>query len=132
MSINSYRDRGERAYAPTPKQEAVYEERLQCEPRPKMSRAGDRAEIGPESETTYPTATEMLDDLFKTIESLEMETASLFARIDTVLTEDGPECNPTTGPRVSTSVLTYRIGHAADLIDELTRRIRRINRRVTL
>ena len=129
MSINDYRDRG---YAPMPKQEAVYEERLQCEPKMSRRTMVGQPEIGPESETTYPTATEMLDDLFKTIESLEMETASLFARIDTVLTEDGPECNPTTGPRVSTSVLTYRIGHAADLIDELTRRIRRINRRVTL
>ena len=128
MSINDYRDRG---YAPMPKQEAVYEERLQCEPKMSRRTMVGQPEIGPESET-YPTATEMLDDLFKTIESLEMETASLFARIDTVLTEDGPECNPTTGPRVSTSVLTYRIGHAADLIDELTRRIRRINRRVTL
>lgn len=129
MSINDYRDRG---YPEPTKQSNYYEERLQCEPRPKMSRDYERTEIGPESEAPLPTATVMLDELFKTIESLEMETASLFARIDTVLTEDGPECHPTPGPRVSTSVLTYRIGHAADLIDELTRRIRRINHRVTL
>lgn len=91
-----------------------------------------RTEIGREPEHNYPTATELLDDLFKAIECLEMETADLIARIDYVLTEDSLQCQPVPGPRVSTSVLTYRIGHAADLIDELTRRVTNIKLRVTL
>ena len=89
-------------------------------------------EIGPEPEQKYPTATELMDDLYKAIELLEMETAGLIQRIDFVLTEDSPQCEPIPGPRVSTSVITYRIAHAADLIDDLTRRVNNIRRRITL
>ena len=91
-------------------------------------------ELGPEPEATRPcTATELLDDLFKSIESLEMETSGLFAQIDYVLTEvNETQCQPMPGPRVSSSVLTYRIAHAADLIDELTNRVNRIRNRITL
>ncbi len=90
-------------------------------------------DIGPEPETSRPsTATELMDDLFKAIELLEMETAGLIAQIDYVLTEDSPQCQPIPGPRVSTSVITYRIAHAADLIDDLTRRVNNIRNRVTL
>lgn len=89
-------------------------------------------EIGPEPEQSLPSATELLDDLFKAIECLEMETAGLFAQIDYVLTEGPEQCQPMPGPRASSSVLTYRIGHAADLIDELTSRVNRIRNRVTL
>lgn len=90
-------------------------------------------ELGPEQDATRPsTATELLDDLFKSIESLEMETAGLFAQIDYVLTEGPEQCQPMPGPRTSSSVLTYRIAHAADLIDELTNRVNRIRNRITL
>ncbi len=91
-----------------------------------------RTELGPEPDQKCPTATELMDDLFKAIELLEMETAGLIARIDYVLTEDSPQCEPVPGPRVSTSVITYRIAHAADLIDDLTRRVNNIRRRITL
>jgi len=50
MSINDYRDRG---YAPMPKQEMAYEERLQCEPRPKMSQDYGRNSICAEVKTHY-------------------------------------------------------------------------------
>lgn len=89
-------------------------------------------EVGPEPEQPLLSATELLDDLFKSIELLEMETVGLFLQIDLVLTEDGPQCQPMPGPRVSSSVLTYRIAHAADLIDELTGRVNRIRNRITL
>lgn len=89
--------------------------------------------IGPEPEVSRPaTATELLEDLFKSIESLEMETAALIHQIDFVLTEDSPQIEPVPGPRVSTSVITYRIAHAADLIDEMARRVNNIRRRITL
>ncbi len=91
-----------------------------------------RTEIGPELDQKLPTATGLLDDLFKAIESLEMETASLIQQIDFVLTEDGPQCQPVPGPRTSSSVLTYRIAHAADLVDELAIRVNRIRNRITL
>lgn len=91
-------------------------------------------ELGPEQVTSRPcTATELLDDLFKSIELLEMETSGLFAQIDYVLAEvNETQCEPRPGPRVSNSNLTYRIAHAADLIDELTNRVNLIRRRITL
>jgi hypothetical protein len=88
---------------------------------------------GEEPTPDYPGASQLLDDLFKTIESLEMETSALIAQINDVLSEvSETQCEIRPGPRISNSNLTYRIAHAADLIDELANRVNLIRRRVTL
>lgn len=92
-----------------------------------------RTEIGPEPTPDYPTSTDLLDDLHKSIEMLEMETSALFAQIDRALAEvTETQCEPRPGPRISNSNLTYRIAYAADLIDELANRVNLIRRRVTI
>ena len=50
MSINDYRDRG---YPEAPSRVGYYEERLQCEPRPKMSENYGKNAICPEVKSHY-------------------------------------------------------------------------------
>lgn len=99
---------------------------------PKETLRTGQPELGPEPTPEYPSATQHLDNLFKALEVLEMESSALFAQIDSALSEEGPQCEPVAGPRISNSNLTYRIAHATDLIDFLTHRVNNIRRRVTL
>ena len=100
---------------------------------PKQTLRTDTTEIGPEPNPEYPTATQLLDELFLSIETLEMETSALFSQLERALSEvTETQIEPRPGPRISNSNLTYRIAHAADLIDEITNRINLIRRRVTI
>jgi hypothetical protein len=100
---------------------------------PKETLRTGTPEIGPEPNPEYPTATQLLDELFHSIETLEMETSALYAQIDRALAEvTETQIEPRPGPRISNSNLTYRIARAADLIDEITNRVNLIRRRVTI
>jgi hypothetical protein len=120
--VKNHRD----LYAPQPMENAIGDE-VRFPPKETLRT------YGPEPSPEYPSAREHLDDLFKALELLEMETSALFAQIDNALAEvTETDCEPRPGPRISNSNLTYRIAHAADLIDELTNRVNLIRRRVTL
>jgi archaellum component FlaC len=129
MSINDYRDRG---YAPIPKEEVAYEERLQCQP--KMSRATmvGQPEIGPERESDYPSVQDIIGDTEKAIAGLNAQIGELSEQIKDILCEESPHTNPIPGPRVSNSPLTHQIAFLADKIDELSDKVYRIRCRVTL
>lgn len=95
-------------------------------------RTGPRT-IGPEPKPEYPTADELLSQLYGSIEMLEVETSGLFAQIDRALADvSETQCQPRPGPRISNSNLTYRIAGAIDAIDELANRVNLIRNRITL
>ena len=122
MSINDYRDRG---YAPMPKQEAVYEERLQCEPRPK------KLSTPTQTEHKY-TAFDALDWSDVLIRELADRIERLSNMIESVMEEPHPQPESERAPMIVDTAIIARITAQGDVLETLNNRVENLIGRVRL
>ena len=121
MSIIDYRDRG----YPEPKPEVRYEERLQCEPRPK------KLSTPTETEHKY-TAFDALDWSDVLILNLAERIARLSNLIDSVMEEPYPRPEAEKAPRITDTPMIARITAQGEVLESLNNQVEDMIGRVRL
>lgn len=128
MSIDDYRDRG---YTPTPKQPEYYEERLQCEPRPKMREDYGRNQICPEVKSYYG-AFDAIDRNDMLINELNDRLQRLRNCIEPILETTPETAAGKDSPRQDVSTLVMRMNTQAYSLENLNVFVEELISRVRL